>query len=120
MDHRVEIDAICRLVNSLLPAGYPVIGDVAHLLQTSSRTLQRRLNEVGISYSDLVEHCRSQTACEALMFSGDSVQSIAAMLGYRDVSNFSRAFRRWTGKTPRAYRSKSIGQTDNFRPEADV
>ena len=113
MERRVEVDAICRLVNALLPAGYPVIDSVAHLLQTSPRTLQRRLNDAGVSYSDLVEHCRRQTACEALMFSGCSIQSIAASLGYRDVSSFSRAFRRWTGATPRAWRRQWTGSQDS-------
>jgi AraC-like DNA-binding protein len=113
MPRRLSVDAICRLIEALLPGGYPVIGEVAELLQTSSRTFQRQLNEEGLSYSDLVERCRCRAACESLQHTLDPVQDIAAMLGYRDVSSFSRAFQRWTGKTPRAYRSQSISQPDN-------
>jgi AraC-like DNA-binding protein len=119
MARRLAVDAICRLIETLLPGGYPVIGEVAQLLQVSSRTLQRQLSEEGLSYSGLVERCRCRTACESLQHTSDPVQDIAAMLGYSDVSSFSRAFHRWTGKTPRAYRTLSIGQPDN-RPDALV
>jgi AraC-like DNA-binding protein len=110
MTRRVSVDAICRLLNALLPGGYPRIEDVAQLLQTSPRTLQRRLNAAGVSYSDLVERCRRQTACEALRFTQGSIRDIAASLGYRDVSSFSRAFRRWTGTAPRTWRNQRLGQ----------
>jgi AraC-like DNA-binding protein len=110
MAHRLSIEAICRLIETLLPGGYPVIDEVAQLLQVSPRTLQRLLNEKGCSYSGLVERCRCRAACESLRLTQDPVRDIAALLGYRDVSSFSRAFRRWTGTTPRAYRSLSLGQ----------
>lgn len=106
MARRISVDAICRLVNALLPGGYPPIEDVARLLQTSPRTLQRRLNEAGVSYTDLVDRCRRHNACEALRFTRDSIRDIAASQGYRDVSSFSRAFRRWTGAAPRAWRNQ--------------
>ncbi|MGI9321767.1 MAG: helix-turn-helix domain-containing protein [Thiogranum sp.] len=94
--------------------GYPPIEDVAQLLQTSPRTLQRRLNEAGVSYSDLVERCRRHNACEALRFTRDSIRVIAAAQGYRDVSSFSRAFRRWTGAAPRAWRNQWLSpRSDN-------
>jgi AraC-like DNA-binding protein len=109
MTRRLPVDAICRLIETLLPGGYPVIDEVAQLLQVSSRTLQRQLSEEGLSYSGLVERCRCRAACESLKHTRDPVRDIAALLGYRDVSSFSRAFRRWTGKTPRAYRTQSPG-----------
>lgn len=110
MARRLPVDAICRLIETLLPGGYPVIDEVAQLLQVSSRTLQRQLSEEGLSYSGLVERCRSRVACESLKHTRDPVRDIAALLGYRDVSSFSRAFLRWTGKTPRAYRNLSPGR----------
>ena len=103
---RTDIDAICRLIDDLLPLGYPVIDVVAYLLQISPRTLQRRLKEEGISYSDLVERCRCQIACKSLKLTRDSIQDIAVTLGYSDPSHFTRAFRRWTGKAPRAWRNQ--------------
>ena len=55
MARRLSIDAICRLIETLLPGGYPVIDEVAQLLRVSPRTLQRLLNEQGCSYSGLYE-----------------------------------------------------------------
>jgi AraC-like DNA-binding protein len=107
MARRLSVDAIYRLIEALLPGGYPVIDVMAQLLRVSSRTLQRQLNEEGLSYSGLVERCRYRTACESLKHTRDPVREIAALLGYRDVGSFSRAFLRWTGKTPRAYRNQS-------------
>ena len=49
MTRHESVDAICRLINALLPGGYPRIEDVALLMKTSPRTLQRRLNEAGVS-----------------------------------------------------------------------
>lgn len=119
MAHRLSVDAICRLIEALLPGGYPAIGEVAQLMRLSTRTFQRQLNEEGYSYSALVERCRCRAACDSLQHTLNSVQDIAAMLGYRDVSSFSRAFRRWTGSAPRAWRNQLIGQQGN-RPDERV
>ena len=113
MARRLSIDAICRLIETLLPGGYPVIDEVAQLLRVSPRTLQRLLNEQGCSYSGLVECSRSRLACESLRQTQDQVTDIAALLGYRDTSSFSRAFRRWTGTAPRDFRNQSLGQPGN-------
>jgi AraC-like DNA-binding protein len=119
MARRLSIDAICRLIETLLPGGYPVIDEVAQLLRVSSRTLQRMLNEEGVSYSALVERCRCRAACDILSHTTNPVQDIAINLGYRDASSFTRAFRRWTGTTPRDWRSQLIGQPGN-RPDETV
>ena len=113
MAHRLSIEAICRLIETLLPGGYPVIDEVAQLLRVSPRTLQRLLNEQGCSYSGLVERCRSRLASESLRQTQDAVRDIAVFLGYRDTSSFSRAFRRWTGTAPRDFRNQSLGQPGN-------
>lgn len=107
MNDRLSTGAICRLIDALLPSGYPVIGEVAKLLRTSPRSLQRMLNEEGVSYSDLVDHCRSRAACNYLNYTQDPIRDVAAILGYRNTSSFTRAFRRWTGMAPRTYRSHS-------------
>ena len=62
MARRLPVDAICRLIETLLPGGYPVIDEVAQLLQVSTRTFQRQISEEGLSYSGLVERCRSRVA----------------------------------------------------------
>jgi len=106
MARQLSLEAVCRLIDALLPKGYPAIEDVAHLLRVSPRTLQRMLSEEGANYSGMVERCRRQTACDSLEYTGKSVKDIATDLGYRDASSFSRAFRRWTGTAPRAYRKQ--------------
>ena len=106
MPRQLSVDACCGLINALLHTGYPSIEEVARLLGFSSRTLQRLLNEKGVSYSELVERCRCQSACVALEHTRTPVQEIAARLGYADASSFARAFRRWTGTPPRVYRNQ--------------
>ena len=104
MARRLSVDAICLSIESLLPGGCPLIEEVAQSLTVSSRTLQRVLDDEGVSYAELVDGARYQTACDALEHTCDSVQEIATFLGYRNVSSFRCAFQRWTGKAPRAYR----------------
>ena len=109
MRRRLSIEAICRLIDALFPRGDPAIAEVAQLLGLSSRTLQRWLNEAGVSYSALIDRCRCQAACAYLEHTQRPIQEIAAALGYRDASSFSQVFRRWTGNAPRAYRDQSHG-----------
>jgi len=113
MAHRLSVNGVCRLIISLFPFGYPTIEVVAGLLGVSSRTLQRRLKQEAVSYSGLVERCRCQVACESLRHTLIPAQDIAVSLGYRDVSSFSRAFRRWVGVSPRAYRNQFLNRSVN-------
>lgn len=77
---------------------------VAPLLHMAPRTLRRRLAELGTNYQMLVAELRRGLAMEWLATGTRSVEEVAAALGYSDPSNFGRAFRRWTGITPSAYR----------------
>ena len=113
MAPELSTEAIGRLVEAMLRRGYPVIGEISVLLGVSPRTLQRRLNQQGASYSDLVERCRHQAACEYLEHTSDSIADIARKLGYCDASSFSRAFRRWTGRTPRSWRQQLFPQMNS-------
>ena len=109
MVRQLLIKATCQTIYALLPKGHPTIEEVARLLDISPRTLQRRLNGEGISYSDLVDRCRCNAACEALECTKRPIQHIGATLGYADASSFARAFRRWTGAAPRVYRNRLRG-----------
>ena len=120
MTRRFSVDAASRLVDALLPRGYPAIREVAQLLSVSPRTLQRQLNEQGASYTDLVERCRCEIACDALEHTNQSIQDISATLGYRNASSFARAFRRWTGTAPRAYRNQSLARQPNRSTQTGV
>jgi AraC-like DNA-binding protein len=112
MAQHLSSEVVSPLIIALLPRGYPGIEEVAGLLHVSQRTLQRQLHTEGVSYSELVERCRYQAACNYLQQTQDAVADIAERLAYADPSSFSRAFRRWSGITPRAFRSKSWAKPD--------
>lgn len=77
---------------------------MAVLLGVSERTLQRRLTELGRSFSDVVEDFRREEAARLLSTPGVALVEIASRLGYAEQTSFTRAFRRWTGSTPGAWR----------------
>jgi AraC-like DNA-binding protein len=77
---------------------------IARELALSTRTLKRKLADEGVSYTALLDERRRLQGC-SLLRTELSVEQIAERLGYSDAANFTRAFRRWTGKTPREFRS---------------
>lgn len=87
--------------------GYPQLEDIAARLNMSAASLKRRLREEGSSYLQIKDELRRQQACELLLHSQNSIDSIAEQLGYSDASNFSKAFRGWTGQTPGQYRQEN-------------
>ncbi|MGH7271396.1 MAG: AraC family transcriptional regulator ligand-binding domain-containing protein [Polyangiaceae bacterium] len=93
-----------RVRGLLARTGVYGLREAAKSLCVSTRTLRRQLASEGVSFSDIVDDDRKQRAL-LLVQSGElSLLSVAERLGYSDTSNFARAFRRWTGKTPSAYR----------------
>lgn len=80
--------------------GSPGIGRLACWAGVSQRTLQRRLGEEGTSFSALLEEVRKEMALDLLKTSCATMDDIAARLGYERQSTFTRAVRRWTGRTP--------------------
>ena len=86
--------------------GVPSIDEMARRLHVSERTLKRRLAAEGTTYSDLVEAERRERAFLLLRSADLSIAEIADRLGYSDAANFTRAFRRWTGQSPRAFQKK--------------
>lgn len=84
----------------------PTLEEVASALHVSTRTLKRRLQEEGRNFRALVDHVLRERATQMLQEEGLSVSEVAFRLGYNDVSNFSRAFRRWTGQSPSDFRKE--------------
>jgi AraC-like DNA-binding protein len=83
---------------------------VAEHIGSSVRTLQRRLREAGVTHTALVEHARRDMALRKLETTCLPISQVAKELGFGDPSSFSRAFQRWTGMSPRAYR-RTLRQT---------
>jgi AraC-like DNA-binding protein len=84
--------------------GSPNIRRVAKRLGMSVRTLQRRLDEHGVVFRDLVQEIRRELAERYLAERDANLTEVAFLLGYSELSSFDRAFRRWTGSTPVATR----------------
>jgi AraC-like DNA-binding protein len=87
-----------------LPCGVPKQQDTATALNMSIRNLQRRLNEKGSSFKELLNRTRKDLAIHYLQESDKPIIEIGFLLGYVDASNFARAFRRWEGISPLQYR----------------
>ena len=83
---------------------FPNFKTVAAHLHVSTRTLSRRLATEGTSFQVLLEDERKRRALTLVSGSQRSLSEIAAHLGYSSVSNFERAFRRWTGRSPTQHR----------------
>jgi len=99
-------DELLERVRSFAAAdeGFRDLGQVAERMHVSERTLKRRLAERGTSFSKLVDELRRDRALLLVRAGEHSVEEIARRTGYADAANFTRAFRRWTGQTPRAFR----------------
>jgi AraC-like DNA-binding protein len=86
-----------------LDSGEVTKESIAKKLCMSPRTLQIKLAKSDTTFQDVVNETRRALACGYIENSGMSITEIAYTLGFSDTSNFSRAFRRWTGRSPRAY-----------------
>jgi AraC-like DNA-binding protein len=98
---------LVRTVRQLLtnPAGgYRSLEEIASEVHVSPSTLKRRLLLQGHSMSQLLQEERRDRALLLLRSSTLSIEEVSERLGYWSVQNFVRAFRRWTGLTPSAYR----------------
>lgn len=85
--------------------GFSSMQEVAKKLHLSERTLQRKISKEGQSFRMIVDGIKQQKAIILLKRKQLSLEFIAEKLGYMDVTSFSRAFKRWTGKTPSTYKS---------------
>lgn len=105
---RLEKNDIVTRVKGLLiehlPSGGVSEEGAAAALKVSTRTLQRRLRENGQSFGQLSESVRQELAMKYILDPGITLGEISYLLGFSEPSSFSRAFRRWTGQTPRQMR----------------
>lgn len=94
-----------RLLRS--DSGYPDLESVASQLCMSTRTLKRKLQQSGSGFQVLLDAARQRDAMRLLGQSAQSVEDIAAWLGYAEPASFTHAFRRWTGMTPSEWRERA-------------
>lgn len=81
---------------------------IARRLATSQRTLQRRLEDAGTSFRALRDEARRERAVRRLADPAITIAIVADELGFNDVGAFHKAFRRWTGTSPNAYRQSAL------------
>ncbi|KVK79099.1 AraC family transcriptional regulator [Burkholderia cepacia] len=109
---RTRVDLVSFLNEYLATRPFdrpPQLKDIATLLNTSERTLKRRLQEEGACFRDISGAVR-KTRAQALIAEGRlSIKEIAQELGFSDVSSFSQAYKRWTGVAPSVSRQETAG-----------
>jgi AraC-like DNA-binding protein len=102
-------------ITPLLPHGKAGAGEVARQLGMSHRTLARRLAAEGLTFSEIQTELRTDLAKRYLRDGDLPVSQIAWLLGYREVSAFTHAFKRWTGTAPRQSRAQGKFVASNAR-----
>ncbi|MGY4534653.1 AraC-like DNA-binding protein [Pseudomonas sp. TE3786] len=100
-----------ELAKQLADAG-PDLERLAQILALSPRTLQRRLRETGLSFSQLVDETRQQLVLQYLRDPTLELADIAFFVGFSEAGSLARAFRRWTGQSPAEYRRTLVANVD--------
>lgn len=100
---RVAMQVRAKLIDQL-PSGTPTETVIAKSLHLSLRSLQRKLKEEGTTYKQLLNDTRRELATLYIKNSQLRLNEITYLLGFSESSNFTRAFKRWNGVTPSAYR----------------
>jgi len=101
---KLPVEIVTQFISNQLSLGVPEIEDAAQNLQMSVRTLQRKLSQHQLTFSGLINTVRKDLAINYLENTDTKYIYIAQMLGFSEQSAFQRAFKRWTGKTPKQFR----------------
>lgn len=102
------LDHVRAAIRMRLPRGYPAIEDIAEELRAPLGALHRDLHAAGLTYKEMVEEVRRDLAVSYIRQRHLPFSEIAMLLGYSELSAFSRAFRRWTGASPRVFRVRAL------------
>ncbi len=104
LPNKSEFDiALRKSIIKCLQNGTPSLAVISKTLDISSRTLHRRLEERCLNFGTLLQKIRHELAIQYLREKQLSIIEISFLLGYSEQSAFSRAFKQWTGKTPRKF-----------------
>ncbi len=113
LDQADVVTRVRRLLVDRLRSGLPTQAEIARLLGLSPRTLHRRLGKAGSSFAALLDETRRELAAAYLRGSDFSVAEVAYLVGFSEVSSLNRAFRRWTGQQPSAFRRAAAPQLES-------
>jgi AraC-like DNA-binding protein len=99
-------DSVKVMLSSMLTDAIPTVRDMAKVCGTSVRSFQRRLSREGFVYSALVDEVRQGHALRLLTMPNATAKSVSADLGYEYPSSLTRAMLRWTGSTPKNFKTR--------------
>lgn len=104
LDHEDIVRQVEAQIVALLPTGECSKEKIAAQINMSSSNLQKKLKQKNTSYQEILDDLRSSLARQYIEQKSMSISEITYRLGFSDTSNFSRAFRRWTGYSPSSCR----------------
>ena len=102
------VDQVQSIIANEFRGGDPSLERVADQLSLTPRTLQRKLHELGTSHNELLDQMRRQLAMRYLREPEMAICEVAYLLGFSESSSFHRAFKRWTGVTPKEFRKSKL------------
>lgn len=100
---------VADLARRLLPTGQCTVETIAEQLLVHPRTLQRRLQDEGVSCQEVVDSVRRDLATRYLGVPAFQLGQVAGLLGYNEQSSLNRSCQRWFGTSPRRYRAQLVG-----------
>ena len=103
---RSIVDDVRAAIADVLPDGQPTKSQIARRLAVSERTLHRQLAEEGETFQAIATRARRDAAESLLTTTRHSIADVAFLTGFSDQTAFTRAFKRWTGTTPAAFRER--------------
>jgi AraC-like DNA-binding protein len=99
-------ERICTYLLANAYLGIPTLEEIAANFNTSSRSLQRKLQDEDVTYQQLADSVRKSLAVHYLESGQYPIKEISYILGYNELSAFTRAFKRWTGTTPFSFQKR--------------
>jgi AraC-like DNA-binding protein len=108
-------ERVRALVSGELSSGAHSLDETARALHMSARTLGRRLAEEGTTFKRLIDELRKELALRYVATRDIDLAQIAQLSGFSETPSFCRAFRRWTGTTPKRYRRSHRGDARALR-----
>lgn len=109
-------EQITTIIRAGLAERCCTLSDIAQRMNMPAWTLQRRLAQFDLSFGTLLEEVRYAEACRYLSQPGTDMGEISLALGYTETSAFSRAFRKWSGVSPRAWREQHLSKPPSSGP----
>ena len=108
MFHSTFTTQVMNYIGESAVESIPLIEDVASYFNMSSRNLRRRLKEEGSSYQGIKDTLRKNYAMKLLNNNVLAINQIAREVGFNEPAGFTRAFKQWTGQSPKHYRNSSV------------